>query len=141
MLQMVYILPLPVLSPTFIRTSQTNMPQLSSDAPPLYYRLQSLDFFRGFIMVLLALESSNLYEYLNEATKGNAANGFIQQFFHHPWHGLRFWDLVQPSFMFMAGIAMAYSLQRQQQNGLSWRESFIKTVKRCGWLFFWGVFD
>ena len=93
------------------------MPQPPADAPPLYYRLQSLDFFRGFIMVLLTLESANLYEYLDEATKGKAINAFIRQFFHHPWHGLYFWDLVQPSFMFMAGVAMAYSLQKQNQQG------------------------
>ncbi len=113
----------------------------SSDAPPLYYRLQSLDFMRGFIMVLLALESAGLYDYIDEATKGSAANGFIRQFFHHPWHGLHFWDLVQPAFMFMAGIALAYSLHRQKREGLPWRSCFLKTLKRCGWLFFWGVLD
>lgn len=113
----------------------------SPDAPPLYYRLQSLDFLRGFIMVLLALESAGLFECIDEATKGSAVNGFVQQFFHHPWHGLHFWDLVQPAFMFMAGIAMAYSLQRQQQQGLSWQSSFTKIIKRCWWLFFWGVLD
>lgn len=117
------------------------MPQQSSDAPPFYYRLQSLDFLRGFIMVLLTLESAGLYECIDEATKGSAVNSFVRQFFHHPWHGLHFWDLVQPAFMFMAGVAMAYSLQRQQQEGLSWPASFVKILKRCWWLFFWGVFD
>jgi predicted acyltransferase len=104
-------------------------------------RLLSLDFMRGFIMVLLALESTGLYEHLSEASKGNFLNGFIQQFFHHPWNGLRFWDLIQPGFMFMAGVAMAYSLHRQEQTGMSWKESFKKILKRCGWLFFWGVLD
>ncbi len=116
------------------------MPE-TSDAPPFYYRLQSLDFMRGFIMVLLALESAGLYDHLDEATKGNAINGLLQQFFHHPWHGLHFWDLVQPAFMFMAGVAMAYSLHKQQQKGMSWAESFRKILKRSGWLFFWGVLD
>lgn len=115
--------------------------QSSSDAPPFYYRLLSLDFMRGFIMVLLALESAGLYDCLDEATKGNAFNGLVQQFFHHPWHGLHLWDLVQPAFMFMAGVALAYSLHKQKQKGLSWNTSFIKTIKRCWWLFFWGVLD
>jgi predicted acyltransferase len=104
-------------------------------------RLLSLDFMRGFIMVLLALEAAGLYESLFHATKGNFLNGFFLQFFHHPWNGLRFWDLVQPSFMFMAGTAMALSLHKQQQQGMSWQESFKKTLKRCFWLFFWGVLD
>ncbi len=104
-------------------------------------RLLSLDFLRGFIMVLLALESTRLYEHLSSATEGNLLNKFFQQFFHHPWNGLRFWDLVQPAFMFMAGTAMALSLHKQQQQGFSWNHSFKKILKRCGWLFFWGVLD
>lgn len=102
-------------------------------------RLLSLDFMRGFIMVLLALESTGLYEHLFDATKSNVLNGFFLQFFHHPWNGLRFWDLIQPGFMFMAGVSMAYSLNKQWASGLSWNHSFRKILKRCFWLFFWGV--
>ena len=100
-------------------------------------RLLSLDFLRGFIMVLLAVESTGFYDYLYEHTH----NGIIEQFTHHPWHGLHFWDLVQPAFMFMAGVAMAFSLTKQWKNGVSWNQTFIKILRRCGWLFFWGVLD
>ena len=72
-------------------------------------------------MVLLALESTGLYDQLAEAAKDSPLSGLIQQFFHHPWNGLYFWDLIQPGFMFIAGTAMAYSLTSQQQKGISWR--------------------
>ena len=104
-------------------------------------RLLSLDFMRGLIMVLLMFESVGLYENFHEVTEGYSLQLFFEQFFHHPWNGLRFWDLIQPGFMFMAGTAMAYSLHRQQMQGVPWRESFIKVLKRSGWLFFWGVLD
>ena len=104
-------------------------------------RLLSLDFLRGFIMVLLALESAGLYEHLSTATEGSFLNKIFQQFFHHPWNGLRFWDLVQPAFMFMAGTAMAFSLHKQEQKGIGWNQRFRKILKRCFWLFFWGVLD
>lgn len=104
-------------------------------------RLLSLDFMRGLIMVFLMLESTRLYDHVAELTEGNPTHFFAIQFFHHPWNGLRFWDLIQPGFMFMAGTAMAYSLHRQQQTGMSWSDSFLKTLKRSGWLFFWGVLD
>jgi predicted acyltransferase len=104
-------------------------------------RLHSLDAMRGFIMVLLALESTLLYEHLHEALKGSMAEGFLNQFFHHPWNGLRFWDLIQPGFMFIAGTAMAFSLKKQAENGMRWTQSFRKTLKRSGWLFFWGVLN
>jgi predicted acyltransferase len=109
--------------------------------PPTTGRLLSLDFMRGLIMVLLMLESTRLYDNLHEVSEGYAIQHFINQFFHHEWNGLRFWDLIQPGFMFMAGTAMAYSLHRQQINGVPWRESFVKVLKRSCWLFFWGVLD
>ena len=102
-------------------------------------RLLSLDFMRGLIMVLLMLESTRLYDNLFKLSEGNDFQLFVKQFTHHPWNGLRFWDLIQPGFMFMAGTAMAYSLHRQQQSGKAWSDSFLKTLKRSGWLFFWGV--
>jgi predicted acyltransferase len=113
-------------------TSKTNV---------LQGRLLSLDFLRGFIMVLLAIESTGLYDYLYEHSKGETFNFFIIQFTHYPWHGLHFWDLVQPAFMFMAGVAMAFSLNKQWANGVTWGQSFKKILKRCALLFFFGVLD
>jgi len=101
-------------------------------------RLLSLDFLRGLIMVLLALESTGLYSHLIEAGEDSAVKTLLIQFEHHPWHGLRFWDLIQPGFMFIAGTAMAYSIYSQQQKGITWNASFRKALRRSGWLFFWG---
>lgn len=102
-------------------------------------RLISLDFYRGFIMILLALESTGLYEHLLHLGDDSWFHSVMQQFFHHPWNGLYFWDLIQPGFMFIAGTAMALSLQKQWTAGVSWNKTFVKILKRCGWLFFWGV--
>jgi predicted acyltransferase len=124
---------LPILSKIF------KMPQPTTVIKS--QRLLSLDFMRGFIMVLLAMESTGLYEHFFDATKDNFLNGFFLQFFHHPWNGLRFWDLIQPGFMFMAGVSMAYSLHKQTESGISWSDQFKKILKRCFWLFFWGVLD
>ena len=130
-------------SAEFMPTFYSHIHDMTPDSanPAASQRLLSLDFFRGLIMVLLALESTGLYEHFFQASKGSFLCGFFIQFFHHPWNGLRFWDLVQPSFMFMAGIAMALSLNKQHQQGMNWGASFRKTLKRCFWLFFWGVFD
>lgn len=113
----------------------------STLSPSVAQRLHSLDFMRGLIMVFLMLESTHLYRHLYDISEGTSMQGFFGQFFHHPWNGPHFWDLIQPGFMFMAGTAMAYSLKRQQLGGMSWNESFLKTLKRSAWLFFWGVLD
>lgn len=112
---------------------------MQTSTPP--GRLLSLDFMRGLIMVLLMLESTGLYAHLNEYAQGTGWYFLTVQFEHHPWHGLRAWDLVQPGFMFMAGTALALSLDKQRQRGVPWGQSFKKALRRSGWLFFWGVLD
>ncbi len=107
---------------------------------PISNRLSSLDFLKGMTMILLALESTLLYEHLQPALKGSWAAHILNQFFHHPWNGLHFWDLVQPTFMFVAGVALVFSMKKYRQT-MNWNQSFIKILKRCGWLFFWGVLD
>lgn len=102
-------------------------------------RLLSLDVMRGIIMILLAAESAAVYTSLHTITEGTAADTITQQFFHHPWHGLRLWDLVQPAFMFMAGTAMYISFSRKQEKGQSWQQQWPHIFKRCAWLLFWAL--
>ncbi|HEY1164266.1 MAG TPA: DUF5009 domain-containing protein [Chitinophaga sp.] len=102
-------------------------------------RLLSLDVMRGVIMLLLAAESCRVYESLHELEWGGLFNSIITQFFHHPWHGLRLWDLVQPAFMFMAGAAMYISVERKRAKGVSERDNFRHIALRCLKLFLAGT--
>jgi predicted acyltransferase len=111
-----------------------------NDPLPVKNRLASLDVLRGLTMILLTLESTLLYEHLLPVIKGPFGASVLNQFFHHPWHGLRLWDLIQPTFMFVAGVALAFFV-RKQRLSITWNQTFIKVLKRCGWLFFWGVLD
>lgn len=102
-------------------------------------RLLSLDFLRGFIMFLLVLESTGFFKIFYLYSKGGPLENLFLQFQHHPWNGLRFWDLIQPGFMFIAGTAMAFSTTSLQKKGIANTIITIKMLKRSGWLFFWGV--
>lgn len=105
-------------------------------------RLLSLDFYRGLVMVLLMVESTDLYGHLLDMSdEGGFLNSLVAQFTHVPWHGLHFWDFIQPAFMFIAGSAMAFSLTKQTSMGRPWKEQAVHAVKRSWWLFFWGVLD
>jgi predicted acyltransferase len=99
-------------------------------------RVQSLDIMRGLIMLLLAAESCQLYTSLEKMAPGNL---LVQQFFHHPWHGLRFWDLVQPAFMLMAGAALYLSYSKNLQRGINWTTNLGKISGRCLKLLLCGV--
>lgn len=102
-------------------------------------RVLSLDVMRGLIMILLAAESCAVYESLNEATTGSFIHPLMQQFFHHPWNGLRFWDLVQPAFMTMAGSALYISWFYKSQKRISWQQNFKHILVRCVKLFLFGT--
>jgi predicted acyltransferase len=81
-------------------------------------RLISLDFFRGLTMFLLIAEATHLYELMiSGAFEGTWISAIGTQFHHHPWHGLRFWDLIQPYFMFIVGVAMPISMANRRKRG------------------------
>ncbi|MFZ9034390.1 MAG: acyltransferase family protein [Anaerohalosphaeraceae bacterium] len=85
---------------------------------PFQDRLLSLDFFRGLTMFLLIAEGTLLFEKMvDPAFEGTLLGALGTQFHHHPWHGLRFWDLVQPFFMFIVGVALPFSVARRVQRG------------------------
>jgi len=93
---------------------------LSASPPSLKERFLSLDFFRGLTMFLLIGESTLLYEHLRDERLAGTVLGFIgTQLDHHPWAGLRFWDLVQPFFMFIVGAALAFSVAKREERGES----------------------
>lgn len=103
-------------------------------------RLQSLDLFRGLIMFLLVAEGTGLYGAMNGISSPDTLfHGFVEQFHHHPWNGLRFWDLIQPYFMFIVGVAMPFSLAHRQKQGFSRQENLLHILRRCLLLLLFGV--
>jgi len=103
-------------------------------------RLFSLDLFRGITMFLLVGEGTRLYDSVFEISKpGGVIWTIALQFQHHPWNGLRFWDLIQPFFMFIVGVAMAYSITKRQAGGSSWMETFWHFLVRCLTLLLFGI--
>lgn len=98
-------------------------------------RLISLDAFRGITMILLVSAGFGLAR-----LKGVAFwNELAVQFTHAQWEGLNFWDLVQPFFMFIVGVAMPFSLTKRLRRGQSSREIFKHVVRRSLILIFLGV--
>lgn len=103
-------------------------------------RLDSLDFMRGLIMILLTLESTGLYHHLRKMSELTGfGNALIAQFFHNDWEGLHFWDLIQPGFMFMAGVAMSFSIASQVRHAVPEAVQQRKMWIRSAWLLFWGI--
>lgn len=103
-------------------------------------RLASLDLFRGMTMFFLVAEQALVYEALGDLNlEGTMWGSLITQFHHHPWNGLRFWDLIQPFFMFIVGVAMPFSFGKRWDHGDSWGLTFRHVVYRCFILFLCGT--
>ena len=103
-------------------------------------RLTSLDTFRGITMFLLIAEAARVYDSLGHGTSdGTFFGAIITQFHHHPWNGLRFWDLIQPFFMFIVGVAMPFSYQSRIKKGQTHTQITRHILQRCLLLFLFGT--
>ncbi len=103
-------------------------------------RLVSLDAYRGLTMFLLIAEAALVYHSLIEMfDEGSIGHAIALQFHHHPWNGLRFWDLIQPFFMFIVGVAMPFSFQSRLSKGQNWNQVFRHILVRCFLLLLFGV--
>jgi len=107
--------------PAILATPQTSMP-----ARPATERLQSLDAYRGLIMLTLLAGS------IFHSLKGHPIwNWLYVQNEHVAWEGCVYWDLIQPSFMFMVGVAMPFALARRASLGDSWGRQFRHVLVRA----------
>jgi predicted acyltransferase len=63
--------------------------------------------------------------------------GIANQFEHMPWEWIAFWDLIQPAFMFMAGVALPFALASRMAKGATERQLFLHVAARSFRLILW----
>lgn len=117
-------------------------------------RLGSLDAYRGFVMLAMAASglafASSLGKHpeILEQYKGTSFDSawrwiwesLAYQFSHVAWVGCTFWDMIQPSFMFMVGVSMPFSYSRRSLMGQSKVRLLGHAFVRSLILVFLGVF-
>jgi len=102
-------------------------------------RLLSLDFFRGLTMFLLIAEFTHLFAFMvSDQLEGTFIHALGQQFHHVEWVGLHFWDLIQPFFMFIVGVAMPISFANRIKRGQSYDQIRRHAIQRAFILLFLG---
>jgi heparan-alpha-glucosaminide N-acetyltransferase len=92
--------------------------------PPPLQRLASLDAYRGLIMLTLAAAGFGFPEVAKQFESSSQTWRLLAYHFDHPkwisqnWvAGCSYWDLIQPSFMFMVGVSMPFSYAARRNRG------------------------
>ncbi len=106
----------------------------------LVKRVVSMDAYRGFVMFLMMAE---VMEFARVAAKlpGNAFWAFLGRHQSHvEWTGCSLHDLIQPSFSFLVGVALPFSLLRRKAEGQPEWQRTLHAFWRALLLVFLGVF-
>lgn len=103
-------------------------------------RLHSLDAYRGFVMFLMMAEVLSL-----GAVAAALPDSALWQFLAHhqshvEWIGCSLHDLIQPSFSFIVGVALPFSIAARLAKGQSRRRMSIHAFWRAFLLVLLGVF-
>jgi heparan-alpha-glucosaminide N-acetyltransferase len=94
-------------------------------------RLVSLDAYRGAIMLFMASGGLALPAVAKQFPDSTVWRFLAFNTDHVPWVGCSLWDLIQPSFMFMVGVAMPYSIASRRAKGDSERKIIAHVLYRA----------
>jgi predicted acyltransferase len=95
-------------------------------------RLVSLDAYRGLIMLLLVSHAFGLIEARTAILESYPQWGWLTlQVDHSDWTGVTLWDLIQPAFTFMVGIAMPFAFARRISKGATFSQLFKHVAWRA----------
>lgn len=92
-------------------------------------RLLSLDALRGFDMLWI-IGGAGIITVLANYTDAGWLKTLATQMTHVVWKGFRFYDLIFPLFMFIAGIAIPFSVKSTLSKNVSRKSLFLKVLKR-----------
>ena len=125
-------------------TTATTPSRQALESPPASKqgatRLTSMDAYRGLVMLLIMGE---LLEFCRvaKAVPGNAFWSFLcHHQTHAPWTGCSLHDLIQPSFSFLVGVALPFSLASRMARGQSQGRMTLHALWRALVLVLLGVF-
>ncbi|MBN2314662.1 MAG: hypothetical protein JXM79_12095 [Sedimentisphaerales bacterium] len=94
-------------------------------------RLVSLDAYRGAIMLMMASSGLGLAQVARLHPDSSIWRFMGHQVEHAPWAGFALWDIIQPAFMFMVGVALPWSVANRRARGQSFRSMFAHALWRA----------
>ena len=111
-----------------------------SGSPPLPERLVSLDAFRGLTMLFMASSGFGIAQIAKAYPDSAFWELMRYNTSHAAWIGGGAWDMIQPAFMFMVGMALPFSSSRRTADSQDQRKLWQHTFWRAFVLVALGVF-
>jgi predicted acyltransferase len=90
-----------------------------SVTPPAPARLASVDAYRGFVMLLMMAEALRLRRVAQALPESEFWRFLAFHQSHVEWVGCSLHDLIQPSFSFLVGVALPFSIAARAARGES----------------------
>jgi heparan-alpha-glucosaminide N-acetyltransferase len=87
--------------------------------PPAATRLDSVDAYRGLVMFLIMAEMLKLAAVARAVPDSRLLSVLAHHQTHVEWAGCSLHDLIQPSFSFLVGVSLPYSLAARRAKGQS----------------------
>jgi predicted acyltransferase len=103
-------------------------------------RLASVDAYRGFVMFLMMAEVLSLDRVARLLPDSRVWSFLAHHQSHVPWAGCSLHDLIQPSFSFLVGVALPFSIASRSGRGQSSVRMTIHAVWRSMVLVALGIF-
>jgi predicted acyltransferase len=116
------------------------MPHAPASLKPAPERLASLDTYRGFIMLAMVSGGLGLSAVAKQFPDSELWQTLKFHSDHAQWIGGGFWDMIQPAFMFMVGVALPFSYAVREARGSSYGRMLGHALFRSFLLVALGVF-
>ena len=119
---------------------------MSAFSPPRTYALVStprrsvaIDAYRGLVMLLMMAEVLR-FAAISRVLPGSASWHLLAtQQTHVPWVGMSLHDTIQPSFTFLVGVVLPFSIRSRTTRGETFIRSFQHAIRRSFILIALGV--
>jgi predicted acyltransferase len=117
---------------------------MNPSPPPSHARVAAIDAYRGLVMFLMLAEVLHLSGVARAVPEDSPYKQTWQFFAYHQthveWGGCSLHDLIQPSFSFLVGVALPFSLLSRSARGQKFIWSALHALWRAVILILLGVF-
>jgi heparan-alpha-glucosaminide N-acetyltransferase len=100
----------------------------------------AVDAYRGFVMLLMMGEVLRFADVRQSFPNNSFWHVLAYNQTHVEWTGVSLHDMIQPSFTFLVGVALPYSLRSRQRKGQTFQRMLGHTVWRSFLLVALGIF-